>query len=537
MKGQAHPTSATAQSTWSGLFVGAVAVAVVTEVIAMLDPQVPAPYLLVLYVLVVMVVASIWGTLAAVCVALLSTVVIDYLFVHPAFHLDAPSNLVGLGAFLAAALTVGQLTARLRRAALASTNMSKQEAALRRIATLVAQSAPPPEIFAAVTREVGALCGADLARMERYEPDGTVTGVAAWSRLGVHLSVGTRLPLVGPSIARRVQETGTSQRIRTFEGADGVIAREAQEIGIRSSVGCPITVGGHLWGVIAASTRSSDPFPANTESMIGDFAELSATAVANADSAEKLAASRARVVATADETRRRFERNLHDGAQQRLVAASIYLRGALDAMPPELSATRVDLEKVLNELGESLNELREISRGLHPAKLAEGGLGPALRNLARRSPIPVQVQVTSTNRYQPPLEMAAYCLVSEALTNAAKHAAATQAIVSVDQQDDRIMLCVRDDGVGGADPRGGSGLVGLRDRIEAFGGSIEIISPAGKGTEITASLPVDYPLSDSASGSTAVVRPPAPGRTSGARSTVTSPQRSDSGIAANSTES
>lgn len=537
MKGQAHPRSATAQSIWAGLFVGAVAVAVVTEMIALVYPQVPAPYLLVLYVLVVMAVASIWGTVAAVCVAVLSTVVIDYLFVHPAFHFDAPSNLVGLAAFLVTAITVGQLTARMRRAALASANMSRQEAALRRIATLVAQSAPPPEIFGAVTREVGVLCGADLARMERYEPDGTVTGVAAWSRLGVGLAVGTRLSLVGPSIARRVRETGTSQRIKTFEGAEGVIAREAQDIGIRSSVGCPITVAGHLWGVIAASTKSSDPFPANTESMIGDFAELSATAVANADSAEKLAASRARVVATADETRRRFERNLHDGAQQRLVAASIYLRGAMDAIPPELSATRDDLQKVLNELGESLNELREISRGLHPAKLAEGGLGPALRNLARRSPIPVEVHVTSANRYQPPLEMAVYCLVSEALTNTAKHAAATKVSVLVDQQDERIMLCVRDDGVGGADPQGGSGLVGLRDRIEAFGGSIEIVSPAGQGTRINASLPVEYPVSDSASESTAVVRPLAPGRRPGARSTATSPQRSDSGIAANSTES
>jgi signal transduction histidine kinase len=486
-------------SKWGGLLASAMAVAAASGVIALVAPRVPAPYLLVLYVLVVMAVAIVWGTWMAVFTAVLSIVVFSYLFVYPsvAVLVDDPSNVVGAAAFLVTAVVVGRLTARFRRAALDSARLSEEQFALRRIATLVAQSGPPSAVFEAVTREVGLLCDADLARMERYEEDGTVTGVAAWSRVPVQLAVGTRFSLGGPSIAREVRETGGPVRVASFAGATGAIAQEALGVGIRSSVGCPITVAGHLWGVIAASTKRNEPFPANTESQIANFTELVATAVANADSREELAASRARVVAAGDQTRRRLERNLHDGAQQRLVSLALHLRITRDAVPADLTSLRADLDRASDDLAGSLVELREISRGLHPAVLSRGGLGPALRTLARRCPLPVDVHLHSESRYPPTVEVAAYYVVSEALTNTLKHAAASRVEVDVDERDNNLLLRTCDDGIGGADPRRGSGLTGLRDRIEALGGSIEVISPADQGTTMKVSLPIDRQVGES----------------------------------------
>jgi signal transduction histidine kinase len=479
--------------------VAALAVAAASGVIALLSPHVPAPYLLVLYVLVVMAVAVVWGTGMAVFAAVLSVVLFNYLFVHPpfAFHLEDPSNIIGSVAFLATAIVVGRLAARLRRAALESSRLSEEQLALRRIAMLVAQSAKPSAVFEAVTQEVGLLCGADLARMERYEEDGTVTGVAVWSRVRAELAVGTRFSLVGPSIAREVRETGGPVRVASFAGATGAIAQEALGVGIRSSIGCPITVAGHLWGVIAASTKRNEPFPVNTESQIANFTDLVATAVANAESREELAASRARVVAAADEARQRFERNLHDGAQQRLVSLAFHLRITRDAVPAELPSFRADLDGVIEELVASVEALRELSNGLHPAVLSHGGLGPALRTLARRSSVPVEVHLDSEARYPPSVEVAAYYVVSEALTNTAKHAAASRVEVVVDEQDRTLRVSTRDDGIGGADPRRGSGLTGLRDRIEALGGLIEVTSVKGHGSTITVSLPIDQQVGES----------------------------------------
>jgi signal transduction histidine kinase len=285
-------------------------------------------------------------------------------------------------------------------------------------------------------------------------------------------------------------------RVASFAGATGAIAQEALGVGIRSSVGCPITVAGHLWGVIAASTKSDKPFPANTESQIANFTDLVATAVANAEGREELAASRARVVAAADEARQRFERNLHDGAQQRLVSLAFRLRITRDAVPAELPSVRADLDGAIEELVASVEDLRELSNGLHPAVLSRGGLGPALRTLARRSSIPVDVHLNSEARYPPTVEVAAYYVVSEALTNSARHAAASRVEALVDEQDSTLRVSIRDDGIGGADPRRGSGLTGLRDRIEALGGLIEVISAEGQGTTITVSLPIDQQVGE-----------------------------------------
>lgn len=483
-------------SKWGGLLAGVIAVATASGVIALASPSVAAPYLLVLYVLPVMAVAVVWGSWMAVFTAVLSIVVFTVMFVDP-FDVSDPSNIIDSAAFLVVAVVVGRLADRFRRGARESERLLQEHSALRRIATLVAQSVPPSTVFDAVIREIGLLSGADLARMEHYEEDGTVTGVAAWSRVPVQLAVGKRFSLVGTSIAREVQDNGGPVRVASFAGATGAIAEEARALGIRSSIGCPIVVDGRLWGVIAASTKSTKPFPVQTESQIASFTELVATAVANAESREELAASRARVIAASDETRRRLERNLHDGAQQRLVSIALRLRTSLEAVPPELTSVRVDLDRAIGELAESVEDLREISRGLHPAALSRGGLAPALRTLARRSAVPVEVHVNTTSRYPPTVETAAYFVVAEALTNAAKHANATTVEIVVDENDSTLRVCTSDDGVGGADARRGSGLTGLRDRVEALGGSIATTSPIGVGTTIEVSLPIDQQTGDS----------------------------------------
>jgi signal transduction histidine kinase len=372
-----------------------------------------------------------------------------------------------------------------------SSRLLEQQSALRRVATLVAQGVPPAEVFEVVTREVGLLSGGDIARMERYETDGSVTGVAAWSRDVGQLAVGTRFTLEGMSIAALVRESGRPVRIDSFADASGPIAEEARALGIKSSVGCPIVVSGRLWGVIAASSRGEEPFPADTESQIGEFTELVATAIANAESRAELAASRARIVAASDQTRRRIERDLHDGAQQRLVSLALSLRGAASGVPPELHEVQTELAGVRSGLDGVLEDLREISRGIHPAILSEGGLGPALRTLARRSSVPVVLEVDAEQRLPERIEVAAYYVVSEALTNAAKHASAAAVHVDVAMNGDELRLAIRDDGVGGADPARGSGLIGLKDRVEAMGGTIVVESLRGEGTSLFVKFPVD----------------------------------------------
>jgi signal transduction histidine kinase len=375
-----------------------------------------------------------------------------------------------------------------------SRRLLDQQSALRRVATLVAQGVPPAEVFEVVTREVGLLSGGDIARMERYETDGSVTGIAAWSRDVGHLAVGTRFTLEGVSIAALVRQSGRPVRIDSFADASGPIAQEARTLGIKSSVGCPIVVSRRLWGVIAASSRSEEPFPPDTESQIAEFTELVATAIANAESRAELAASRARVVAAADETRRRIERDLHDGAQQRLVSLALRLRGAASAVPPDQEEVQAELAGVRSGLDGVLEDLREMSRGIHPAVLSEGGLGPALRTLARRSSVPVVLEVDAEERLPDRIEVAAYYVVSEALTNAAKHASASAVHVDVAMNGDKLQLAIRDDGVGGADPARGTGLIGLKDRVEAVGGTIVVESVTGEGTSLSVEFPVGRAL-------------------------------------------
>jgi signal transduction histidine kinase len=241
--------------------------------------------------------------------------------------------------------------------------------------------------------------------------------------------------------------------------------------------------------MVVSSTQ--EPLPAGTEARLAGFTELAATAIANAEAQAELAASRARIVATADATRRRIERNLHDGAQQHLVSLALQLRAVQSAVPSGAGELVRQLDRVATGLAEVLEELRETALGLHPAILAECGLRSALKALARRSAVPVRLDVRVEGRLAEPVETAAYYVVAEALTNAAKHAHATAAEVQVAAAEGVLHVRVRDDGCGGADVTRGSGLTGLKDRAEALGGRLTLHSPPGEGTTIQLQLPVE----------------------------------------------
>ncbi|HET8872474.1 MAG TPA: GAF domain-containing protein [Gaiellaceae bacterium] len=369
------------------------------------------------------------------------------------------------------------------------TRLADEQASLRRVATLVARDAPPKDVFEAVSAEVGRLVPADAAALVRYETDGTVNAVGAWSASEAPVPVGTRQPLDKALLSSMILETRRPGRV-DYAGAG---AEVAAQVGWRSGVGAPVIVEGRLWGVIIVGSMTDRALPHGTEERLMEFTELLATAIANAESRAELDASRARIVTTADATRRRIERDLHDGAQQQLVTLALELRAAEATVPPELGELRAELSRVVEGQTSVLDELREIALGIHPAILAEGGLGPALKTLARRSRIPVELDAGIEGRLPEPVEVAAYYVVSEALTNAAKYAAASVVYVAVEARHGKLRVVVEDDGIGGADPAGGSGLQGLKDRAEAIGGTMSLESPAGSGTSLRVELPLDDP--------------------------------------------
>jgi signal transduction histidine kinase len=366
-----------------------------------------------------------------------------------------------------------------------------EQAALRRVATLVARGAAPDEVLAAVTEEAGRLLNAHRAVMSRYGPQGAMV-VAAWNGTSVAVPVGTRWLIGGQNLHAMVSQTHRPARMDDYAGATGPAA-EAREVGVRSGVGVPISVEGRLWGVMVVSSTQEEPLPADTEHKLAAFTELAATAIANSESQAALTASRARIVATADLTRRRIERDLHDGAQQRLVSLVLQLREARAAVPADDGELAQQLSDAVTDVIGVLDELRETARGLHPALLAQGGLRPALAALARRSVIPVSLDVQVPGRLPEQAEIAAYYVVAEALTNTAKHAHAATVHIRVTASGDILRVRVRDDGLGGANLARGSGLVGLRDRTEALGGQFCLHSPPGAGTGIEITLPLRGP--------------------------------------------
>ncbi|MDA0165670.1 GAF domain-containing protein [Solirubrobacter ginsenosidimutans] len=398
-----------------------------------------------------------------------------------------PARAIAIASAAAAALF---LTARrLQASEQERRRLADEQAALRRVATLVARSESTEEVFEAVVREVGLLCDADLARMERFEADRTVTAIAAWSRDGQgRLAVGTRFELQGASIAAQVYETSQAARVDSFAGASGPIAHEAETLGIRSSVGCPIVVGGRIWGVIAASTTRDTPFPPNTESRIAEFTELVATAVANGEARSALIASRVRLVTAADDARRRVARDLHDGAQQRLVGVIAALKLAQLTRASDDGESWTLVGEALAGAEAANAELRELAHGILPHILARGGLQAGVSTLVSRMRVPVNADVPG-ERFAADVEASAYFIVAEALTNVAKHSRAQRADVRAWVTDGLLHLDVRDNGVGGA-RSDGNGLTGLRDRVDALGGRLRVESPRGGGTRIAASLPL-----------------------------------------------
>jgi signal transduction histidine kinase len=375
------------------------------------------------------------------------------------------------------------------RASLA--RLAEEQAALRRVATLVAQGVPPVEIFSAVSDEVARLFRAQ-AGVLRFEYDGPAVVFVGVSKT-LELPAGTRWEFQPGMASAEVYRTGCSARVDAMDwsSASGPVAGAARRLGIVSNVGSPIVVEGRLWGAMtAASTDELLPF--GLEGRLETFTELLATAIANAESRSELAASRRRIVAASDEARRRIERDLHDGTQQRLVSLALAARTAEADVAAGRCDLRAELSRIAAGLADAVAELQEFSRGIHPATLSTRGLGPALRTLARRSAVQVDLDVTTNARFPEPIEIAAYYIASEALANTMKHAQASHIEISLTTRNGSLLLSIRDDGVGGANPARGSGLVGLTDRVEALGGSIQVHSNAGAGTHLKVDLPLEY---------------------------------------------
>ena len=365
-------------------------------------------------------------------------------------------------------------------------DLAREQAALRRVATLVAKEAKPDEVFAAVSREIENLLEIEVVTLCRHEPDGFLL---ISSRGMPGFAAGSRWPLDVPSLPGFIYRAGGPVRIDDFTDAQGLNAA-ARDAGIRAAVGVPILVSGSAWGSVCAATTKDEPFPPDTEERLARFTNLIASSISNALMREELAASRARVIVAADDARRRIERDLHDGAQQRLVTLAVALRRAEAKIPSGSDELRADVARVGEGLISAVDELRELSQGIHPAELTEGGLSPALKALGRRSAVRVELDVPFEDRLPDQVEVAAYYTVSEALTNASKHSGATRVSVSLHLGDDVLRLSIRDDGAGGADPSLGSGLTGLRDRIEALGGRLQIESPRRSGTHIEVEIPI-----------------------------------------------
>ena len=385
------------------------------------------------------------------------------------------------GQLIAAAIASAATRVELERVAL-------EQRALRRVAELVAHSAAPFAVFDAVAEELGRLIRVQGAKLLRYETDGTATFVASWGALEGGIPTGTRLPVQGTSVTGRIFSTGIPSRVDDFWKERGVLAERLRAGGILSAVGAPIWVEGRLWGALTVCSADA-AFPSETEERMSGFAELVATAIGSLESRRALLDSRTRLIHTADETRRRLERDLHDGVQQRLVAVGLGILEAREAGGASSPAGNI-LSSAATLLDETIDELRELSHGVHPAILTEGGLGPALRALARRSGISTDLHVADLGRLDERVEIAAYFVIAEGLSNTAKHASDARATVRVDIDGEWLTIIISDDGGGGADPSLGTGLIGILDRVEMLSGSMKISSPRRKGTRLEVLIPV-----------------------------------------------
>jgi signal transduction histidine kinase len=364
----------------------------------------------------------------------------------------------------------------------------EEQAALRRVATLVARGAAPNEVFDAVIVEVQTLLDASQVGLVRFDVQRRIGFLVQSRGLTPVLGATTPLPLDGDSAVGRVFDTGRAARLDTRNDSDGTIAELARRNDIIASVAAPVTIEGKTWGAIAATWKEEHPPSADAAARLAEFAELLDTAIANADSRDQLTASRARVLGAGDEARRKVVRDLHDGAQQRLVHTIVSLKLARDALVDDDDSVPALVDQALDQAQRGNEELRELAHGILPSVLSRGGLAAGVDALVARLDLLVDQEVT-TRRLAPEIEASAYFVVAEALTNVVKHAAATSARVVATVVDGALRLEVADDGKGGADAEG-HGLLGLADRVEALGGRLAVESPSGGGTVVRAELPV-----------------------------------------------
>ncbi|MGU3432270.1 ATP-binding protein [Actinomycetes bacterium M1A6_2h] len=369
-------------------------------------------------------------------------------------------------------------------------SLAQQQAALRRVATLVALRADPADVYPTAVAELALSLGAEHVSLVRFDPGSFCTVLAGWDddTNSDPLMAGERLELGGRNICTEVRSTG-NPAVVDYADATGPIGARLRKRGLSLGVGVPIKVEGRTWGAVVVGAADRTPIP-DISARLTDFADLIGTAVFNSETREQLTQSRARIIAAADQARRTIERDLHDGAQQRIVSLSMELRATQTAIPADQTVLRERLDHTVDELGQLHAELQELSRGIHPAILSRGGLGPALKTLARRSPVPVSLGVDVAVRLPERIEVAAYYVVAESLTNTAKYANATGVSVTARLRGGLLTLTVIDDGSGGAAADGGTGLLGLRDRIEAIGGTFTVSSPEGRGTTIAAAVPI-----------------------------------------------
>ena len=394
---------------------------------------------------------------------------------------DTEARLQNFTELVATAISNVQTRAEMQR-------LADEQAALRRVATLVARESPPAAIFAAVAEEVGRLLDVEAIRIVRYEDGGTVQVVASWGEPDAAVPVGTHLTPGDHGLTATVRRTARPARIDDHARATGTCPSSVRERGIRSAVGTPIVVEGRLWGVMVAASPRPEPLPAGTEERIGEFTELVATSISNIQARSDLAASRARIVAATDDERRRVVRDLHDGAQQSLVVTIMTLKQAHQALEANDELASELVSKAIEQTESAHTELRELAHGILPSVLAHGGLRAGVESLAGRLPLPVEVGV-SVGRLPRPVEASAYFVVAEALTNVAKHSRAGRAAVTAHLEDGTLQVRVRDDGVGGA-RADGSGLLGLADRLAVLDGRLAVESPADGGTLVAAAIPL-----------------------------------------------
>jgi PAS domain S-box-containing protein len=369
--------------------------------------------------------------------------------------------------------------------------LAREQAALRRVATLVAAEASPSEVFATVSEECTRVVGGDAGAVLRYEDDSTARVVGRYDRLesGV-FGLDSRYALSDATAIGRVHASGRPARVDDYSDLPEGAPEEIRRAGLQCTVAAPITAAGAVWGAVAVTTISAEQLPEGSEQRLGAFAELLSLGIDSAYAREELRASRARIYEAADAERRRLERNLHDGAQQRLVSLGIALRLAKRKLTLDPDAADELVGSAIHDLEETVHELRELARGLHPAILSERGLRPALGGLVQRTPLDAELLTTPEERLPANVEAAAYYVVAEAMTNVARHAGASRVTVAVRREGDKAVVEIADDGRGGADEAGGSGLVGLRDRVDALAGTLTVESPPGAGTVVRATFPL-----------------------------------------------